>query len=124
GTLYILFSFSANQSEIALRSLTKQSRRPTLGSLFRPGVGRHADVSPYFFEGGGGVGRRGWNGPVRSFKGPGRDARAEDFSHHRNPKYLPILLGLLRRDHPHARRQSEKRDTRGGTRRRRSRSSD
>src|SRR5258708_21249144 len=124
-SLYIPFGFIANESEINPKVLDKTGL-PVDAPLafFRRGTGRHGHVSPDFLEGGGGVGRRGWNGLLRSFKVPRRDARAQHLSHYRNPQHVPLLLGLVRSDHPHARRQSEERDARGCARRRRSRSSD
>ena len=44
--------------------------------------------------------------------------------HDRDAQHLPVLLGQLRRHHPHARRQGEERHPAGRPRRRRSRSSD
>ena len=45
----------------------------------------------------------------RRRQGPGRDARVQDLAHHGDPKYLSLLRGLLRRDHPHPRGQGEER---------------
>ena len=49
---------------------------------------------------------------LRRLDGRGRDARVQDLAHDRDAKHLSLLRGLLRRDHPHARRQGEERDGR------------
>ena len=53
----------------------------------------------------------GWRGRagLRRLEGRSGDARVQDRAHHRDAQHLPLLRRLLRRHHPHPRRQGEER---------------